>query len=185
MINLLPDDSKKQITAARSNVILLNYMIVLFLAIVFLTTVTVVVYFILLHTKTNAENLVLQNQSKTSSYNLVQAQAKTLHDSLVASKVIIDEQVTYSKIILGIANAMPDGVVIDTLTLSPTTIGTPTTLQIYAKSNQAALELKSRFQQSSLFSNVSFTVITTTTGGSTSGYPINATLQLTINKVKS
>lgn len=185
MINLLPELSKKQIVAARSNVLLLNYIIVLVMAFLFLIAVTIGVYVVLMDTKTRADNLIKENQAKTSSFNTVQAQAKTLQASLQTAKTILDKEVVYSKIILGIAAAMPDGVVIDILSLNPSTLGTPTTLQIFAKTNEAALELKKRFQQSALFSDVSFTLITSNTGSTAGDYPVNATLKLTINKVSS
>lgn len=183
MINLLPDTSKKQIIAARTNVFLLNYIIVLGVAVIFLTSVTIGVYIVLMGTKDYADTIIMENRAKTSSYNTVQAQAKTLQASLQTAKTILDKEVVYTKIILGIANSMPEGVVIDTLNLNPSTLGTPTTLQIFATTNGAALELKKRFQQSALFSDVSFTLITTNTGSTASTYPVNATLRLTINKV--
>lgn len=183
MINLLPDTSKKQIIAARTNVLLFNYIIVLGIAVIFLVIVTVGVYVVLMDTKDRADAIIKENQAKTSSYNTVQAQAKTLQASLETAKSILDKEVVYSKIILGIANSMPEGVVIDTLSLNPGTLDTPTTLQIFATTNDAALELKKRFQQSALFSDVSFTLITTNTGSTASTYPVSATLRLTINKV--
>lgn len=183
MINLLPEDSKKQIVAARANVFLLNYIIVLGIAIIFLVSITIGVYFVLMSTKARADTIIKENQSKTSSFNNVEQQAKTLQASLKTAKDILDKEVIYSKIVIGIANAMPEGVVIDTLSLNPSILGTPTTLQVFAKTNEAALELKRRFQRSPLFTDVSFSVITTNTSSAAGDYPVNATLKLTIKKV--
>lgn len=182
MINLLPDEMKKETRAARSNVTLFNYIIIIFLAFLFLTGVFATVYIVLTNTKTDAENVIKQNHSRTSSYTSVQQQADSLRSSLATAKAILDKQTLYSKVLVGIAGAMPTGVVISTLNLSPTALGTPITLQAYAKTTADALKLKDSFQQSSLFSSVSFQSLTPGSASAASGYPIGITLSLTINK---
>jgi len=180
MINLLPDDAKKEIKAARTNVTLLKYIFVLATGVTFLIVVTAGIYFVLLGTKTSAESIIKYNQSKTSSYSSAQEQAQALRASLASAKTILDKEVRYSKVITGIAALMPQGAVLDTLSLSPTTFGTPTTLTIYARSTEDALAVKNNFQNSPFFSNVTFVSISNTSQGG--NYPITATLSLTINK---
>jgi len=182
MINLLPDDFKKEIRAARTNVTLLNYIIIIFFGVVFLCVVFIAVYFILGNTKSNAEAIVKDNSSRTTSYSNVEQQASNLTQSLAGAKVILDNEVVYSKILTGIAAAMPAGVVLGSLSLSPSSLGTPTTLQAFAKSTDAALQLKTNFQQSPLFSGVSFQSLTDNVASSASGYPISVSLNVTINK---
>ena len=181
MINLLPNDVKKEIKAARTNVSLLRYIFVLGAGIAFLCFIAVGVYFILMNTQTNADSAIKDNQSKTSSYSSSQAQAQALRASLANAKNILDKEVRYSKVITGIAALMPSGAVIDSLSLSPTTFGTPTTLTVYAKSTEAALSVKNSFQASPLFSNVAFVSITNASQAQ-SNYPITAILSVTINK---
>jgi Tfp pilus assembly protein PilN len=182
MINLLPDEVKKEIRAARSNVALFNYIIIIFLAVLFLAGIFATVYVVLTNTKTNAENVIKENHSRTTSYTSVQQQADSLKASLSTAKTILDRQTLYSKVLTGIAGAMPSGVVISNLNLSPTALGTPITLQAYAKSTADALKLKDNFQRSSLFSGVSFQSLTPGSASAASGYPIGITLSLTINK---
>lgn len=182
MINLLPDDSKKQIRAARSNVILMNYVVIIILAVVFLVGVFAAVYIVLTNTKSNAETVIKDNRSRTTSYGTVQQQTAALKQGLASSKLILDQEVVYSKVLTGIAGAMPSGVVINNLTLTPTTLGSPITLQAYAKTTADALELKDSFQKSPLFSNVSFQSLTPGVASIASGYPIGISLSLVINK---
>jgi Tfp pilus assembly protein PilN len=183
MINLLPDDFKKEVRAARTNVTLLNYIIIVFLGVIFLCGAFIAVYFILSNTKSNAEAITKDNSSRTTSYSTVEQQAGDLTQSLAGAKVILDNEVDYSKILTNIAAAMPDGVVLSGLTLTPSSLGTPTTLQAYAKTTADALQLKTNFQQSALFSSVAFQSLTASTASSASGYPISVSISVTINKV--
>lgn len=180
MINLLPDDAKREIKAARTNIALLRYIIVLGVGVAFLCFIAAGIYFILLGTQTSAESVIKDNQSKTSSYGSAQTQAQALRASLASAKTILDKEVRYSKVITGIAALMPQGTVLDSLSLSPTTFSTPTTLTVYARSTEDALAVKNNFQASSLFSNVAFVSISNTSQAG--NYPITATLSLTINK---
>lgn len=182
MINLLPDESKAAIHAARTNVTLVGYIVILCLAVMFLGAISSAVYFALLDTQANAASVVATNNTKSVAYSTVQAQADALKTSLTNAKTILDQEVDYTKAITGIANAMPAGVVIDTLNLSPTTFGTPITLIAYAKTTASALALKANFQKSPLFSNVSFQSLASSAPGQAGNYPITATLNVTINK---
>lgn len=181
MINLLPYDVKSEIRAARTNVILMRYIIVLIIAIVFLGIVGFSVYTILMDTKATAENTIKDNRAKASSYVAYKDEATTLRTSLSSAKSILDKEVRYSKIITGIAALMPSGTILDSLNISTSTLGSPTTLTIYAKTTENALAVKDRFQASPLFSNVTFVSISSTSQQS-KAYPITATLSVTINR---
>ncbi len=182
MINLLPDAAKREIRAARTNVKLVRYILVLAAGIAFLGIVTFGVYTVLMGTKASAESIIQSNESKTSSYASTEAQAQSLKTSLANAKNILDKEVQYSKVITGIAALMPSGTVLESLTLTPTTFGTPTTLTIHAKSTDDALSLKDKFQTSALFSNVSFVSLTNSAQSQSTSYPITAVMSLTINR---
>jgi hypothetical protein len=181
MINLLPYDAKHEIRAARTNVMLMRYIIVLAVAIIFLSTVGFSIYTVLMSTKASAENTIKDNLAKASSYTSSENEATGLKNSLSAAKVVLDKEVRYTKVITGIAALMPSGAVIDSLNLSATSFGAPTTLLVYAKTTDIALAIKDRFQASPLFSNVAFTSISSASPQS-KDYPITATLSVTINK---
>ncbi len=183
MINLLPADSKKEIRAARSNVTLINYLLLLGFGLVFLIVISVGVYVVLINTQASAEKLIDASRSKGASYSSVEAQSTALKAGLTNAKTILNEEVVYTKIITGIAALIPSGVVLDSLNLNPTTIGAPTSLKFFAKSTTDALKLKDNFQSSSLFSSVSFEGLSS--GAQGGDYPVTATLNLTINKSAS
>ncbi len=181
MINLLPETAKKDIRAARSNVTLLHYIVILWLGVAFLALICTGVYFVLSTSKTDAERLISVNKTKSSAYTSVQAQGAALRAGLSTAKTILDQEVVYTKIITGIAALMPSGVVLEGINLSPNTIGTPITLQFVAKTTADALKLKDNFQASQLFTNVSFQSLSSG-GGDKASYPVSATLNVTINK---
>ncbi|MBC7868633.1 PilN domain-containing protein [Candidatus Saccharibacteria bacterium] len=182
MINLLPDDAKREIHAARTNVTLVKYILVLGLGVVFLCFISIAVYFVLMSTKASAEAIVAENTSKSTAYNSVKAQAQSLRSSLASAKTILDKEVAYTKVLTGIAQVMPAGVVLDTLSLSPTTLGVPITIQAYAKTTSDALALQDSFKKSPLFSSVTLVSLESSTQSKTDGYPIAISLSLIINK---
>lgn len=182
MINLLPDEAKAEIHAARTNVTLVKYIIILGLGVLFLCFISVAVYFVLIGTKAGAETLINDNASKSTAFVAVKDQASALRASLASAKIILDKEVVYTKVITSIAAVMPTGVVLDTLSLSPTTFGVPITLQIYAKTTDDALNLKNNLSKSALFSGATFISLTNGTQGKANTYPITASLSVTINK---
>jgi Tfp pilus assembly protein PilN len=182
MINLLPETAKKEIRAARANVTLLNYMLILGLGVIFLALVCVGVYFVLIGTRDSAQNLIDTNQSKTTTYSSAQIQGNELRTGLTNAKTILDQEVDYTKLITGIAALMPKGVVLSGLNLSSATFGAPITLQFYATTTQTALNLKTNLQASSLFSAITFQTLASTSGVTAATYPVSASLSLTINK---
>lgn len=183
MINLLPYDTKRQIIAGRTNVLLVRYLILIGISIVFLAAVSAAVYFVLMNSRDSALGAVKTNEAKESVYSSVQAEATTFRTNLASASTILSQSVPYSNVMISIAEALPPGVVIDSLTLSAATLGVPITLNAHAKSNTAALQLKTNFTNSPIFSNVSIQSLTSAPATATSGYPIGITLNVTINKV--
>lgn len=182
MINLLPDDYKKEIRAAKSNVMLFNYIIITLLATIFLAGMFATVYLQLNIIKANAESIIANKSSRDASFTTVQQQVASLKQNLDSAKVTINTSASYSNIITGIAAAMPAGVIITNLSLTPTTIGTPIVLQAYAKTTEDALKLNDSFQQSPLLSNVTIQQLSDDASNTVSGYPVSVSLNVTINK---
>ncbi len=182
MINLLPQEEKKQFRAARTNTLLIRYNIALIGAMAFLGIAMAVVYIYLGNAKANSEQIITDNKAKASGYAAVESQANIFRSNLAIAKQILGNEVTYSKVILAIANLLPAGTTLDKLTLDSTTFGTPTTLSAQAKSYESALALKNAFQKSALFSDVHFQSITSNAGTQSGAYPFTVNLDVTIKK---
>lgn len=182
MINLLPENAKKEIIAARSNIVLLRYMIILGFGVVFLAFISAGVYVVLTTTKASAESIVTDNSSKNNSYTVIKAQGDSLRASLASAKAVLDKEIAYTKLITGVAAVIPSGVVIEALSIGPSTFTGPVSLQVYAKSTEDALKMKDNLQKSSLFSNPTFVTLSSNASGQASEYPISAVISVTINK---
>lgn len=181
MINLLPPLEKKELRAARTNVLLLRYNFFLLGAVAFLGAATIITYIYLTTTKSNAEQAINENRAKESAYAATAAEAQQFRANLTTAKQILDHEVTYSKVIVNIAQILPSGVVLDNLNLDAQTFGTETVFNARAKNYDRALALKEAFEKSLMFSNVHFQSITT--GDSTnSSYPLSVSLSATIKK---
>ena len=181
MINLLPPEEKRQLRAARTNTLLIRYNIFLLGAAVFVGIAVGVTYIYLTSTKATAEQVISENRSKVGQYAAVEAQAQQFRQNLLTAKQILGNEVTYTKVILEIAQLLPSGVILENLSLDPATFGTETTLIAAAKDYNSALALKDSFQNSPLFANVHFQTIAT---GNTQnpGYPVTVNLNITIKK---
>ena len=182
MINLLPDLEKRELRAARTNSLLIRYNIALIASVAFLGLALVVVYYFLGTTKATAETAIAESKTKAVSFAAVESEAQLFRTNLSIAKQILDKEVSYSKVIIAIANVMPSGTVLDKLTLNSQDFGKPTTLVAQAKSYEAALSLKDSFQKSSLFTDVHFQSITANPSAQTSGYAFVVNLDVTIKK---
>jgi len=179
MINLLPPEEKRQLRAARSNTLLIRYNIFLVIAVAILGLAVAITYVYLNASKAGAQQTINDNNTKVASYADVQTQATQFRTNLSIAKQILDHEVTYTKVILEIANILPSGVVLNNLNLDAQTFGTETILVARAKDYASALALKTSFEKSSLFSDVHFQSIT---GGDAGSYPFNVNLAVTIKK---
>jgi Tfp pilus assembly protein PilN len=184
MINLLPDDTKRQIRAARANSSLVKIIIFLGFSFIFLVLACVASYMFLDNSKTDAEKVITTNQSKSNSYSSVSSQAKAIESKLSTAKSILNQQILYSNIITGIATVLPNGVVLDDLSLSNDTLGTPMVLKLRARTYDQVVNLKNNFQKSLLFSGYSLQSLQSDPNDTT-GYPVQITVGVTINKSAS
>lgn len=186
MINLLPDDTKKQIKAARLNSILVKYLFILLFASAFLILSCLGVYILLINSKPKAAtshqtSSTSSSQSNQSEYSIAKSQLDTITTNITNSKALLQNQVSYSNIIVSIGENLPPNVVLANLSLSNTNLGTPIVLSAKAKSSSDVAKTKDSLQKSQIFTNVGIQGEKTIPNDST-GYPISFSINLTINK---
>lgn len=182
MINLMPDDAKKEIRAARVNVLLIRYMGVIFIAFAFLLFILFGSQVLLSQSKASLEQLIAANDTKAEVYKTTQDQVQVLSNQLSDAKGILDQEILYSNVLVNFGQQMVPGTIIDKLSLSTASFGgTPVTLKIFAKTTDDAVALKSRFESSPFFTNVSFQTVSDSTSG-VADYPVSATLTLTLDR---
>jgi len=182
MINLLPIDKKAEIRAARTNLILVRYITILVVAIAFVLAAMYATYTILGFTKDSSEQTIASNDLRADVYSSTKAQVDALSASLAQSKVLLDQEVRYSKVFVHIAQLMPAGTVFGKLELTDASFnGSPTSTKLYAKSSAQAVTLRQNFEQSPMFSGVNFQTIVES-GSGIDGYPVSVDITFTLRK---
>jgi Tfp pilus assembly protein PilN len=181
MINLMPDDAKKEIRSARVNVILTRYIFIILFAFGFLILLLGGSYVVLTQTKASAQRLIDANGTKAEVYSTTKAQVDALSSRLSETKSILNQEILYSNVLMNIGQQMPAGTVIDSIALDTASFaGTPITLKAYAKTTNAAVALREKFQSSPIFTKVNFESVSGTTG--IDGYPVSVSMTLTVTK---
>lgn len=183
MINLLPDQNKREIRAARMNVVLLRYNFFAMIAIGLLCTICVFFYLFLHTTQSSAASKTTENNEKAAAYAKTRTAADEYRNNLsVASKILANE-VNYTNVIFTITKLLPSGVVLDGLSINTTDFGKQLSFSAHAKSVEKAAELKQKFQESAMFSNVYLQNITDdSTNGASSPYPVAITISSKLNE---
>lgn len=180
MINLLPEDAKKQIRSARTNINLISYIITLGFAIIFLIALCFISYLILSDSKTTAERTITNSSTSTSNTtSTIKTQINTINSNFSVAKTVLNNQISYSDIIMGIGSAMPTGTVIDSLAVDNKTV--TLTIQARAKSADLVQTAKANLQNSNLFSSCIIGNSSTSQSDAT-GYPVEFSISLTVRK---
>lgn len=183
MINYLPADQKKQLRAARTNVLLFRYNVALIFAVGFLAIAMATVTVLLSNEKKAAEDTIAANQAQAGNFATVQTHADSFRKDLTDAKLIFDGEISYSSLYLEISRLVPSGVTLDTLKLDPSQIGTPITLTAKIKGEQQAIDLLDRFKGSPLFGNAAtYGALAANTGADAGAYPYILPINVTINK---
>lgn len=181
MINLLSNDNKDDIRAARANVFILRYTAIVLIAFLFISAALYTSYTVLGNTMRSADELIASNDVKADVYSETKQQVDALSGKLTEAKSILDQEVRYSEVLVKIGQLLPAGTVLGNLTLTSVHFsGTALDITAYAKSTEEASQVQTRFQNSPLFSNVSLK--STDTAQGIAGYPVTVSLSVTLNR---
>lgn len=180
MINLLPDARKDDIRAARANVILVRYTVMIVVSVAFLCGALYVSYTLLQQTMASNQEIIASNDVKADVYSETKAEVDALSGQLSEAKAQLDQEVRYSQILVSLGQITPPGTLLGTVKFtSESFTGTPVEIIAYAKSAEEASLLQSQFQSSSLFTQVNLQG--TDASGGIDGYPTKVTLTVTMN----
>lgn len=181
MINLLPEQTKKDIVAARMNVLLLRYTYVSIGLLIMVLVLCIGLFFIMQESQAQAKETADRNRVKTAQYHKVSQEATEYAQNLNTAHQIINNSISYSKLAMTITSLIPKGVILDNLNLDPNTINQQTTFSAKAKTYEDALALQESFQSApSVFSNVSLQNVTQSKGGE-DPYGVSVAISLKIN----
>lgn len=163
MINLLPPETKRQIRAARMNVVLYRYCLLILATALLLGGV----FGIGLWSDINDRNLADQSkadaQTAATPYAKTKLAAEAFAKDLTAARTILGSNTSFSKLVLDIAAIVPPGVVLNNLTLGATAkADTPLDISGRASSYGAAVSLKNSLEASPIFEKVNIVNVTQT-----------------------
>ena len=117
-----------------------------------------------------------QAENDTADYTTVRQQAETFSNNLKMAKQILATEVVYSKMITDIANTIPAGTILTSLSLTPETISKKMELSFKTKSYDQGIQLKTSLENSDLFSDVSITNITSKGQEGGGAYPTDVNI---------
>ena len=176
MINLLGPEDKKQLRAARANTILLRYYFLAILVIAGAGGILAGGFYIADQNKNSSKVELSQAENDTADYTTVRQQAETFSNNLKMAKQILATEVVYSKMITDIANTIPAGTILTSLSLTPETISKKMELSFKTKSYDQGIQLKTSLENSDLFSDVSITNITSKGQEGGGAYPTDVNI---------
>lgn len=180
MINLLPNEQKRDIRAGRANLLLARYSILTLVALALLLVIMGVAWLLLNNIKATAQTKIEESeQSSTELAKDIQA-VNSFKSNLATAKQILDKEVDYSTIILRYASAIPSGAIIDHIDLDPSVVGTPSTFTAKVRNPEDAITLKNKLNNSPYFDNVYFTEIQQELSAN-DGFDYSVTVNVTIN----
>ncbi|HPF30989.1 MAG TPA: hypothetical protein PLO25_01595 [Candidatus Saccharibacteria bacterium] len=176
MINILPDEIKSQKKAARINGQLLNYITILLFSLGFLAIACGTTYYILKNIETKSQEIIkLENE-----YSQAMSKVSDINNSLDNVQSIMNNDVIYSNILLAIGKAIPAQAIIKSLSINEKDLSSPVTIKILSKSSDIVSQLGNNFSNP-IFSNYNL-VETNPNSTDTSGYPVEITITVLINR---
>lgn len=181
MINLLPNDHKREIRAGRANRLLARYSILTFITLVVLVGIIGAAWLFLDNVRQEAQAEIDASDTSNASLAKDVAAVQEFKTNLAIAKEILNKEVNYSAIILRYASVIPSGTIIDHIDLDPSVIGKPSTFTAKVATPDSALRLKKALSDSPYFDDVHFTEIQTDT--TLNGpYRYTVIFNLTINR---
>lgn len=167
MVNLLPPETKRQIKAARTNVILYRYCLLILVTALLLGGVFGIGFWSDINERNIANQSKAETQTAAEPYAKTKTAAQAFATDLTTARTILGSNTSFSKLVLDIAAIVPQGVVLNNLSLGTTAkADTPIDISGRAASYGAAVSLKNSLEASPIFEKVN---IVNVSQGETSG----------------
>lgn len=189
MINLLSPESKRQIRAARTNVILRTYCLLLGVVAILLTATFSIAWWVVQQDKSLAQAEIQSNQQAAAEYAKTRKAAQAFAQDLTVAKSILANNISFSTLLTDIASVVPKGVILNNLSLAAATATAPVDVSGRSKTSDGAVALKNSLEASPIFENVSISSITRTdtaaisqTDPITQQYPFTVNLKVQFTK---
>ena len=184
MINLIPPATRSNISAARTNKILLNYIYIVLTSIGFLAVVCGAIYLVESSSLNNSSRYNLGSSSSTNSGNTsVDTQLSDYRSKFQQAQNIINQSTNYSSVLEKIAEGLPTGVIIAGINLSQDMFSKSFDIQAYAKDSNAASSFTSSIATSHIFSSATVSTLTPLSSPMYNNYTVSFKINAKIIKV--
>jgi Tfp pilus assembly protein PilN len=192
MINILSPEQKRDIRAARINVVLVRYCVLLALLVLLTGLIYGAGFWVVMQEKTAATTKIESQSAQAKAYAAVEKEADAFRGNLTIAKNILGEETSYSNFLTTLAASLPNGTILTSLSIGAGTATDPKGLLLDARTNNydKVLELKNSLEQSPLFENVNIVSTSrpsdiSTLTGLQARYPYEATFNVKLSKVKA
>lgn len=176
MINLIDAGHKRDLRAARTNVVLLTYCVIVGLALVTVILLALFSHWWLANQAAIAESTKAANEAKTSAYAGTKATSAEFTTNLAKIQSVLSNRSHYSTALLNLAAALPPGANLSGVSFSPTFLTSPLNISATTTSNDAATALRDKLAKSPIFASVTLVSVNCGDTGSSCTVLITATL---------
>ncbi|MEI6228820.1 MAG: PilN domain-containing protein [Candidatus Saccharibacteria bacterium] len=177
MINLLPNNEKDEIQAARTNIVLVNFIIFLSITAVFLAIACFAIYNLLGDMQKTAESSIKNKTAQMSADN----SSEDIGRTIATAESIFKRKMLYGNILIELGSKLPYGVVVDKLSLDNASVNETIKIELRAKSSSVAPELIANLKDSKLFYDIQVQSPIVSAGNSPD-YPILINCSLSVHK---
>ncbi len=179
MINLLSQEYRSELAAAKRNVILRKYVFTLVFLAVGIAACYGIGYFMLDEEKKHFEQEASVYEPQRKQYAETVKQAQDFNKNLRIAKSILDNEIIYSKLIGVLSDSLPNNVVLTNFSLRTKDLAQPIAITISVKSPNDAVATKTKFEQGTIFKD---TKLKTIDKSMNTDYPYTAVLITTLDK---
>jgi len=156
MINLLPPNDRRQLAAARTNTLLVRYVVILPILIIAMLAEMGAVYFFMNSIQTNNQRIIAENETQAARYADVKKKGSEYKKNLLVAKSILDTQFPYTAVLTAIAQALPEGASIEQIAIDAQKLNTPSEIKMRVQSYQQAVDVKNILQKIKVNSKLLF-----------------------------
>lgn len=158
VINLLSNEKKRDIKAARANVALARYCVALVLLGVLVVTAYGVGFWLVDQEERAIDEKLATQSEKTKAFTQIEASAEKFRKDLKVAKAILSQETSYSTFLMTLAGDLPTETILTNISLSrdaPVSAKDPgITVSARASSYEKVLQLKDSLEKSDLFMDV-------------------------------
>lgn len=181
MINLLSNEDKRELRAARRNIVLLNYVLTLLMLAVLVASTYAIGYFLLHQQEQASRQKIAEFVPQKSEYKDTIDRANAYSKDLSIAKSILQNEFFYSDFMTLIAKTLPPNTVMTSLDISASEVTKPVTIEVSTKSYQDFVAIKNALQNSKFFQG---TKILTVDFVPEASYSYTGTMETTFNRAE-